>query len=716
MSGPGLTSKAKKRTPGGVFKHAWLLVIWCVLLLLAATALVRVSTAETFYDAASDRSLIHSDQPQSSARPSPTPKPARTSPTPERPAPFFDMLGAPFKGRKLVRVESPMLGLAASASVVESCNSSPRPALVRLTASGFDPEGRRLHYRWAVNGGRLGGGGNEVTWELSGVAAGAYTASVILESYSGEVLALKEARVAVRACLQPRRVAVCPSISLCCRASVKAGSHAAFVATLEGGTPGITPIIKWTVSAGRLITRLAAPPTIELDTTGLAGQTVLATAEAEGYGLGLKCLSTCATTVTLPTTPPQPGPTGMPPIHNLTPPTPPSHDSVIIEPEPSQSPSPSLTPTPTPVATHFPARLTPAKIRELGWFMKYLPWLALLAAMSTAGYLGFSGKEESPLPDGDDKSTTTTTPPVIAPDSAALAANESGDEVHCTVFAPPHAAPGDGFLVQAFAHLFEQREQLLDIANDCDEDTRQVNTKKLATRIERGRELTFFLKMPDLEVDEPKQSLVWDGEINSVQFGVNVPETFKPKSIFGTLTVSYQSVPIGHVKFMFKIVAPAAAQQAEEKPVAPPAPAPPSQSFVRYRQAFISYASEDRAEVLKRVQMLKTVNINFFHDLLSLEPGERWEQSLYKHIDDSDVIFLFWSTAAKRSQWVEREVQYALQRRRGNDVAPPEIIPVILEGPPIVTPPEYLQQLHFNDTFVYFIKAEEAIKHPPAQG
>jgi hypothetical protein len=714
MSGPGLTSKTKKRTPGGVFKHAWLLVIWCVLLLLAATALVRVSIAETFYDASVDRSLIHSDRQQGSTRPSPTPKPARTPPTPERPAPFFDMLGAPFKGRKLLRVESPMLGLAASASVVESCDSSQRPARVRLTASGFDPEGRRLRYAWAVNGGRLEGAGNEVTWELAGVAAGAYKASVILESYSGELLARREARVAVRACLQPRRAAVCPSISLCCRASVKDGSHAAFVATLIGGTPGITPIIKWTVSAGRLITRLAAPPTIELDTTGLAGQTVLATAEAEGYGL--KCLSTCATTVMLSTLPP-PAPIHNPnPLPKPNPPTSPSHDSVIIEPEPIQSPSPSLTPTPTPVATHFPARLTPAKMSELDWLMKYLPWLALLAAMGTAGYLGLSGKDESPLPDGDDKSTTTTTPPVIAPDSDALAANESGDEVHCTVFAPPHAAPGDGFLVQAFAHLFEQREQLLDMANDCDEDTRQVNTKKLAARIERGRELTFFLQMPGLEVDEPNQSLVWDGGINSVQFGVNVPETFKPKSIFGTLTVSYRSVPIGHVKFMFKIVAHAAAQQVEEKPVAPPVPAPPSQSFVRYRQAFISYASEDRAEVLKRVQMLKTVNINFFQDLLSLEPGERWEQSLYKHIDDSDVIFLFWSTAAKRSQWVEREVQYALQRRAGNDVALPEIIPVILEGPPIVTPPEYLQQLHFNDTFVYFIKAEEAIKQPPAQG
>ena len=106
---------------------------------------------------------------------------------------------------------------------------------------------------------------------------------------------------------------------------------------------------------------------------------------------------------------------------------------------------------------------------------------------------------------------------------------------------------------------------------------------------------------------------------------------------------------------------------------------------------------------MKRVQMLDRVSIDFFQDVLSLEPGERWAKELYKHIDESDVFFLFWSTAAKNSEWVLKDVRYAIDRHAGDETAPPEIIPVLIEGPPPVLPPPELEELHFNDRFLYFI-------------
>nr|MDQ5836239.1 toll/interleukin-1 receptor domain-containing protein [Acidobacteriota bacterium] len=575
-----------------------------------------------------------------------------------------------------------------------------------------------LRYRWAASAGRVGGAGNEAAWDLSGVGAGVYTASVKLETSAGDVLARKETNVAVRECHEPRRVVSCPSIALCCRASVTEGSPAPFNATLEGGTPNVTPTISWRLSAGRALTGLAAPR-IELDTAGLGGQTVLATVEAEGYGL--KCSSTCATIVT-PAAVGMDFNTGPNDGHTVR-----EHKATVATPTPTPSPSPTPSPTPTPqaVATYFRPLLV---LRVLGSLWAYMPWLLLLAAMGTALTIGVRAKggspptnagdepaaptppDGSPSPDAPTPPDAPFTPPAGLPDEAAACEAPAGDEVHCTVFAPPSAAPGDGFLVQAFAHLREHASQLLEIAGDSIIDPKQMGSKKLTVTVERGGELTFFLAMPGLEIDEPTQAITWDGEINSVEFGVTVPETFKPKTLFGTITLSYESVPIGHVKFMFKIVAEPACEKAEAMPAEPP-----SQSFLRYRQAFISYASEDRAEVLKRVQMLKTVRINFFQDILSLDPGEQWEQLLYKYIDESDVIFLFWSSAAKRSQWVERELRHALDRRGGSDVAPPEIVPVILEGPPFVAPPEYLQQLHFGDRFAYFIKAEEEARQPTQQ-
>jgi hypothetical protein len=110
--------------------------------------------------------------------------------------------------------------------------------------------------------------------------------------------------------------------------------------------------------------------------------------------------------------------------------------------------------------------------------------------------------------------------------------------------------------------------------------------------------------------------------------------------------------------------------------------------------------------VLKRVQMLARLKMSFFQDVLHLEPGSRWERELYRHIDECDLFLLFWSRAARDSKWVLKEARYALSRQGGNDLAPPEIVPVVLEGPPPVEPPDDLKGLHFNDSLLYFMAAD----------
>jgi hypothetical protein len=185
---------------------------------------------------------------------------------------------------------------------------------------------------------------------------------------------------------------------------------------------------------------------------------------------------------------------------------------------------------------------------------------------------------------------------------------------------------------------------------------------------------------------------MWRGRPESIQFAAHIPEHHPPKNVIGTVTVSQNSIPLGHVKFKLTI--------ANTKSDAPAI----SDCWVRYKKAFISYASQDRAEVLKRVQMLSVLNLKFFQDVLDLSPGDRWRKELYRHIDESDLFLLFWSSHAKRSEEVMKEVRYAKARKRGDEYAPPEIIPVIIEGPPPVEPPPELSHIHFNDYLVYFIR------------
>ena len=168
-----------------------------------------------------------------------------------------------------------------------------------------------------------------------------------------------------------------------------------------------------------------------------------------------------------------------------------------------------------------------------------------------------------------------------------------------------------------------------------------------------------------------------------------------------TISVSQDGIVIGRVKFVLQI----------ERTVSEPSYPQVTGEAQRYQTAFISYAWENRPEVLHRVQMLRLVGISYFQDLLSIAPGQRWVQQLYRHIDTSDVLFLFWSTPAKRSKWVTKEWRYGL-KQKGLDF----IKPVIIEGPPPVPPPKALAQLNFNDWFLYVIRAEEALRDSSTRG
>ncbi len=273
------------------------------------------------------------------------------------------------------------------------------------------------------------------------------------------------------------------------------------------------------------------------------------------------------------------------------------------------------------------------------------------------------------------------------------------DAVRCTVFAPPMALRGQGVMVQVFAHRTEDAGAVAALARDCDERAKQRGSKELDRAVERDSALTFVLSMPGVEIGNSTQQLIWRGRPEAVQFSVSIPANHAPGDAVGTVYVIHNSVPFGQVTFVLSI------RDTDERPSATPMRRSDDAGWRRYEYAFISYASADRREVCKRVQMLARCRIRFFHDLLSLEPGERWERTLYKTIDECDVFFLFWSAAAKASEWVLKETLYALEIKMGNEFARPAIIPIILEGPPPVPPPDELKDLHFNDPFMYLIGA-----------
>lgn len=306
------------------------------------------------------------------------------------------------------------------------------------------------------------------------------------------------------------------------------------------------------------------------------------------------------------------------------------------------------------------------------------------------------GAAESPL-----LSVLPGAEPLPAPGDLPYESSEPGDSVDCTVFAPPAVSHGESFLVQVFAHLPAGAEKAGQLAREFDSSAARRVFRSLESKVAPGARLGFELAMPGLCIDDPLQSMIWKGRTEAVQFGVTVPGEFKPGIVIGTVTMSQNTVPIGHMKFRLQ-VDPALKMQGTMRPE------PLGDAARRYSLAFISYASQDRDKVLSRVQMLKPFGIQYFQDILDFGPGDRWEKELYRHIDESDLFLLFWSTAAKESKWVMEEVKYALARKNNDDLAPPEVCPIIIEGPPVPSPPAELAHLHFNDRLIYFMSGVES--------
>ena len=172
---------------------------------------------------------------------------------------------------------------------------------IHLTAHAVSPEGKPLRYRWNASGGRIDGEGSEVVWDLTGAEPGVYNAAVTVES--GPVdnplcTAFTSTKIVVRTCPPPRPV--CPNVSIYCPDVVQLGAPITFTASVSGGTPGVTPVYNWKISAGTILSGQGTP-TITVDTAGLGGQPISATVEVAGYNLD--CRASCQAVVPAPPNP-----------------------------------------------------------------------------------------------------------------------------------------------------------------------------------------------------------------------------------------------------------------------------------------------------------------------------------------------------------------------------------------------------------------------------
>lgn len=150
-----------------------------------------------------------------------------------------------------------------------------------------------------------------------------------------------------------------------------------------------------------------------------------------------------------------------------------------------------------------------------------------------------------------------------------------------------------------------------------------------------------------IEVDEPIQEMIWQRHYTDCQFGVFVPEEYKPSSMMGTVMLTVNDVPCGRMMFKTKIVSQPQKLYAKIESKA-------------FHKIFISYSHKDEATVKYFAKAFQAQGVYYFFDRHYLKAGDVYPLKIREYINSADLFILCWSKNAAESDYVQLERQQAL--------------------------------------------------------
>ncbi len=194
--------------------------------------------------------------------------------------------------------------------------------------------------------------------------------------------------------------------------------------------------------------------------------------------------------------------------------------------------------------------------------------------------------------------------------------------------------------------------------------------------------LTVAVSIPGFSVADSESPLLWRGRTGVVGFEVTPERDLTPGPYIGIARVSLSGLLVASVCFVVTV-----GSRADDR-------CDRTSTVKKISSAFASYETEDRTNVLSRIQGMQKIlpSLDVFLDVLSIRSGEKWRERIDEEIVQRDAFFLFWSRAASKSPWVDYEWRKALSTRGENFIDP-----VPLEPPALVPVPKELAMLHFTD-------------------
>lgn len=259
------------------------------------------------------------------------------------------------------------------------------------------------------------------------------------------------------------------------------------------------------------------------------------------------------------------------------------------------------------------------------------------------------------------------------------------DDVHFTLTAPVRLQPNTSAEIIFWCHLSSEHAAVLQRALLILGRRRHELALKSEGPVEvaRGTILAVRLSIEGVSVKPSAKTILWKGRTGNATFVIVTPPDCVLGERKGTASICVDDLEIARLDFVLIVSRSRTIRRRRSH-----------QSVVRHQTAFASYAHEDRAEVLKRVQGMNKAapSLDVFVDVLKLRSGQYWEQEIRNRIPQSDIFYLFWSRHASGSKWVDTEWRLAYAEK-GLDF----IDPVPLEPSTVAPEPPELAKRHFDD-------------------
>ena len=272
------------------------------------------------------------------------------------------------------------------------------------------------------------------------------------------------------------------------------------------------------------------------------------------------------------------------------------------------------------------------------------------------------------------------------------------EPVHVRGSAPRAVRPGDSFVARFAAYVKSAEAKAEKALREAAFDPAEVRPgRETGCRWAKGARVTVRCTLRGLDVPAAQESFLWNGEMQMVEFDVDVPDDAKPRRAVLLMEAfvhdepdAARGVEVAQLRMELEVTAGAA----DATPLRAEAAAA--------RTAFASYASPDRVDVLERVSSIRrSTGMDIFVDRVTLRMDEEWEPALGEHIRSRERFLLFWSEIAAESKWVRKEMELAIETH-GLDAVELHL----LRHVPAEKIPEPLRHRNFDDIYLLAIDAE----------